>query len=87
MQPCLTQGEPIGFHRDRFFAGQKPRNRVQRFIHAPALMRGINTHHIRVRYQRARPTAQHHAPARHVVQLHEALRDQQRVVIRQAGHT
>ena len=46
MQPRFPQGEPIGFHCHGSFAGQKLRDGIQRFIHAPALMRGINAHHI-----------------------------------------
>ncbi len=51
-----------------------------------ALGRGLDAHHVGVGRQRARAAAQHGAAARHVVELHEAVRHHQRVVIGQAGH-
>ena len=55
-------------------------------IHARPLRRRLDAQHVGVRRQRARPAAQHGAAARHVVELHPALRHQERMVIRQAGH-
>ena len=54
-------------------------------LHARALGRGLDAHHVGVGRQRARAAAQHGAAARHVVELHEAVRHHQRVVIGQAG--
>ena len=86
MQPRLVQLEPVGLHRDRLLAVQQPHDRVQRLQHARTLRAGFDAQHVGVRRQRARAAAQHGAAARHVVELHEALRHHERMVIRQAGH-
>ena len=44
----------------------------------------LDAHHVGVGRQRARAAAEHGPAARHVVELHEALRHQERVVIGQA---
>ena len=54
-------------------------------VHHPPLVLGLDAHHVGVRHQRARAAAQHGAAARHVVELDEALRHQERVVVGQAG--
>ena len=85
MQPRLLQLEPVGLHGDRLLALEQAHDRLQRLLHAGPLGRGIDAHHVGVRRQRARAAAQHGAAARHVVELHEAVRDHQGVVIGQAG--
>jgi hypothetical protein len=86
MQPRLLELEPVGLHGDRLLALQQRHDGGERLLHAVALGRGIDAHHVGVGRQRARAAAQHGAAARHVVELHEAVRDHQRMVVRQAGH-
>jgi len=86
VQPRLLELEPVGLHGDRLLAFQQRHDGGERLLHAVALGRGIDAHHVGVRRQRARAAAQHGPPARHMVELHEAVRDHQRVMIRQAGH-
>ena len=86
MQARILELEPVGLHRDRLLALQERHDGGERLLHAVALGRGIDAHHVGIRRQRAGAAAQHGAAARHVVELHEAVRDHQRMVIRQAGH-
>ena len=66
-------------------AAQQGHDGVQRFIHAAALGGRVDAQHIGVRHQRARPAAEHRPAPCHVVELHEALRHQERVVVGQGG--
>src|SRR6266705_1379803 len=59
---------------------------VERLVHPRALGHRLDAEHVGVGDERARSAAEHRAAARHVVELHEALRHQKRVVIRQARH-
>ena len=86
MEPRLLQLEPVGLHRDRLLAFEQAHDRLQRLLHARPLGRGIDAHHVGVGRQRAGAATHHRAAARHVVELHEAVRDHQRVVVGQAGH-
>ena len=45
---------------------------------------GLDPHHVGVGHEGAGPAAEHRAPARHVVELDEALGDQERMVVGQA---
>jgi hypothetical protein len=56
---------------------------VERFVELAALVRGLDPHLDRVIDQRARPDAEHGAAARHVVELHHAPGERERVVIGQ----
>ena len=47
--------------------------------------RGLDAQHVGVRGQRAGAAAEHRAAAGHVVELHPALRDHERMVVGQAG--
>ena len=86
MQPCVAHLEPVGLHGDRLFAFQQPHDGVHRLQHARTLRAGFDAEHVGVGGQRARPAAHHRPAARHVVELHEALRHHERMMIRQAGH-
>ena len=86
MQPRLAHLEPVRLARHRLLAAEQRHDRLERLVHAPALRRGLDAEHVGVGHERARAAAEHRAAARHVVELHEALRDQERVVVRQAGH-
>ena len=86
VEPRLVQLEPVGLHRDRPVALEQGHDRVERLVHALALRAGLDAHHVGVRHERPGPAPQHGAPARHVVELDEAVGDEQRMVIRQAGH-
>ena len=64
-------------------AVEQPQDHLDRLDHAVALLVDRNAHHHRVRRQQARADAEHHAAARLVVELDDAVRRRQRVVIRQ----
>ena len=86
MEPRVLQLEPVGLHGNRLLALEQRHDGGERLLHAVALARGIDAHHVCVRRQRAGAATQHGAAARHVVELHEAVRHHQRMMVRQAGH-
>jgi hypothetical protein len=69
----------------RLLALQEPHDGVQGLHHPSPLVDRLDAHHERVGRQCAGTAAEHGAAARHVVELHEAVRHHQRMVIRQAG--
>jgi hypothetical protein len=85
VQAGFAQLEPVGLHRDRLVAGEQAGDGVERLVHHRPLLLGLDAHHVGVGHQRAGAAAQHGAAARHVVELHEALRHQEGVVVGQAG--
>ncbi len=56
---------------------------VERLIDPRPLVLRVDADPIRVLHQGARPHAEHDAPARHVIELHHAVGQDERVVIRQ----
>ena len=62
-------------------------DRLQRFMHHPALLDRIDTHHVGVRRQGARTGTEHHPPAGQVIQQHPAVGHHQRMVVGQRYHT
>ena len=84
MQPRLAELEPVGLHAHGLLAAQERHDGVERILHSLALGDGLDAHHVRVGDEGARPTAEHRPPARHVVELDEALRDEEGVVVGQA---
>ena len=84
MQPRLAELEPVGLHAHGLLAAQERHDGVERILHSLALGDGLDAHHVRVGDEGARPTAEHRPPARHVVELDEALRDQEGVMVGQA---
>ena len=58
----------------------------QRLLHHPALLDGVDAHHVGVRRQRAGSGAEHHPAAGEVVEQHPAVGHHQRVVIGQRHH-
>lgn len=72
-------------HRDDF-AAQQRHDRFERFVHARALQVGGNAEHVRVGRQLPRAAAEHHATAGDVVEQHEAVGKQERVVIGKRVH-
>ena len=86
MQPCILEFEPITLVRHDF-ARQQPHDDIERLFHHRALIRGLETEHVGIGLQRARPHSQHTAPARHVIELNHALGHHERVVIRKRNDT
>ncbi len=84
MQAGLAQLEPVGLERHRLLAAEQLHDRVEGLVHPGALGDRLDAHHVGVGDERARPDAEHGAAARHVVELHEALGDHQRVVVGEA---
>ena len=86
VQPGVAHLEPVGLARDGSVAAQQRHDRLQRLVHATPLGGRVDAQHVGVRHQRAGSAAQHGPAARHVVELDETLRHQERVVVWQAGH-
>src|SRR5215472_8120087 len=59
---------------------------VESLVHALALRARLDPQHVGVGDESARAAPEHGAPARHVVELDEALGDQEGMVVGQAGH-
>ena len=76
------QREPVAFVGDALAAHQ-PADDADRLVLAVALHHRVDAERVRVRGQRPRPGAEDRPPAGHVVELHHALRDIERVVIGQ----
>ena len=84
LEARIAQLEPVRLVRDRLAAHQRHEH-ADRLVHAVALLLHVDAHHEGVGGQRARPHPEHHAAARHVVELHDAIGEHQRVVIRERG--
>ena len=82
LPPRIAQLEPIGFHRNRLTA-QQPDDRLEAFIHAPALIHRVDTHHEGVADQRAGSHAEHGAAPGHVIELRYPIGDHQRMMVRE----
>jgi hypothetical protein len=85
MRARVLQVEPLGLP-GHDLAVEQPDDDVQRLGHAIALLRDGDTQHERIRRQQSRPGAEHHAAARHVIELDDAIRDHERLVVRQRHH-
>jgi hypothetical protein len=85
MRAGIDEGVPVGLLGDDL-AAEEAENDVERLGHPIALCVRINPEHQRIRCQQPRPRAEHDAAARVVVELNDAVRDHQRVVIRQRNH-
>ena len=73
---------PVAIPPTTVVAGFMP---IRSEIDPRPLLRRLDAQHVGVRDERARTAAKHRAASRHVVELHETVRDEERVVIRQAG--
>ena len=82
MRPRVDEGVPLGLFGDDL-ALEEAQDDVQRLGHAVALHVGIDAQHQRVGRQQSRPGAEHDAAARHVVELDDAVRRHQRIMVRQ----
>ena len=82
----FAQLEPVRLHRHRLVAREQLHDRLQRLFHARALRDRLDAHHVGIGDERAGTAAEHRAAARHVIELDEALRHQQGVVVGQARH-
>lgn len=87
MQERVTQLKPVALAGDGLGLGEKAFDDGERLVHHLALPGGINAQHVGVGNQGARADAEHHAPARQVVEQDEAVGDHERVVVRQTDDT
>ncbi len=62
-------------------------DRLERFVHHPALLDRIDAHHVGVRRQGAGAGTEHHPPAGQMVQQHPAVGNHQRMVVGQRHNT
>jgi hypothetical protein len=85
LHPRVRQLEPLGFLRDGL-AFEETQDHLDRLDHPVALFVDRDAHHHRVGRQQTRADAEQHATARLVVELDDAVRGGQRVVIRQRYH-
>ena len=88
VQRGVAQREPVGVPADPL-VGRGPEqreDRLERLLHHPALLDGVDAHHVGVRRQRAGSGAEHHPAAGQVVEQHPAVGHHQRVVVGQRHH-
>ena len=81
----IREVEPLRLLRNPL-AIEELQDDLEALDHAIALRVRIDAELERIRRQQARPHAEHHAPACLVIELDHAVRDGQRVVIRQRDH-
>ena len=79
LEAGLAHGEPVGLPRDRLVAAQQGEDGLQRLLHHPALVDGIDAHDEGVARQRPWAGAEDHPAAREVVEQDQAAG--QRVVV------
>ena len=82
LQACLHQLEPLRLHGDRL-AGEQLEDGLEALLHHVALLGRVDAHHEHVRRQRAGPDAEHHPAASEVIEQDHAVRQHERVVVRQ----
>ena len=81
LQPAVAHREPVGLPRDRLVAAQQGEDRLERLLHHPALVDRVDAHDVGVGGQRARAGAEDQPAAGEVVEQHQAVGDQPRVVV------
>ena len=86
MQPRVAQVPSLVFERDGLVVGEQPGDNADPVFQQPAGLARLQPDHDAVGRQRARAEAEHHPPARQMVEQHDALRDPKRIVIRDADH-
>ncbi len=84
--PRIAQREPVGLHVDDL-AAQQPQHRLERLPLHAALVDRVDAHHVRVQRDLARPGADDQPAARLQIELGDAVRGDQRMVVRQRHHT
>ena len=85
MRAGVDQGVPIGLLGDGLAAKQS-QDHVERLLHAVALGERIDAEHEGVGGEQPRAGAEHDAPAGVVVELNDAVRHHERIVIGQRDH-
>jgi len=81
----VPEPEPIGVQGD-LLAAQQAQDDLQRLAHHAPLLARVDAEHHGVGGQQARPHAEHHPPARHVIELVHALGDHEGVVVGERDH-
>jgi hypothetical protein len=76
------QVEPVGLLGHRAALHQLDDD-IERFVELAALVLRVKTHLDRVIDERAWPYAEHGAAARHIVELHHAAGESERIMVRQ----
>ena len=82
MQPRIDEGVPVGLFGDGLVT-EEPQDHVDPLGHPVALGHRIDPEHQRVGGKKPRSGAEHDAPARVMVELDDAIRHHQRVVVGQ----
>ena len=85
LQRRVLQGEPVALVGDAL-AAHETADDADRLVLAVALHHRVDAERVRVGRQRARTGAEDRPPAGHVVELHHALGDVERVVVGQRYH-
>ncbi len=81
-QTRFAQLEPTGLFGNGFTAQQRD-DAIERLVHARAQIDRRQAEHLGVRWQGARPGAEHHAAARHVIELRHRFGHHERMMIGQ----
>ena len=86
VQPRVPERPALVLEADRLVGAQQPHDDVEPLVEQAPRILLAQADHRAVGGQRARPHAQHHAPPRQVVELHDALGDPERVVVGDRHH-
>jgi hypothetical protein len=85
MRARILEREPLRMVGHRF-AAQQPEDDFQRLDHAAPCIVGIDAEHLGILDEKAGPHAERDAAARHMVELGDAVRDHERIMIGQGDH-
>ena len=85
LQHGLVAGEPVGVLGDRF-AGEQAHHHIERLLHTRPLVERVDTEHGGVAGELPRPGTEHHPTAGEVVEHHDAVGEDERVVVGQRVH-
>ena len=79
----VLQREPLAFVVEAIFAIQQADDDAECLVLAVALHHRLDAEGVRIGWQRTRPGAEHRTTTGHVIELHHALSNVERMVIRQ----
>jgi hypothetical protein len=86
LEPAVAHREPVGLARDRLVGPQKGQDRLERLLHHPPLVHRVDAQHEGVAGQRPRSGAEDDATFGEVVEQHQPVGDQPRMVVRERYH-